>query len=443
MNLGITLDNFRCFSSTGPVRLAPITILIGENSSGKTSFLAAVRFLLEAFRSSSSNSFNNEPYFLGSFEQIAHYRGGRSGRAKRFSLGIETSPGDQRNLFPDEKRADGSAAHVLTFEKGATSQPELAHYAVTSGDIVASFDVSAPKVNIQIQKSGKSIFSIDPDRVPPSSLIRKDPYFLGFFIEDMLVRSRSEKDSLNREDQATLKAVQNIFRNSRRVLSHTVFASAPVRIQPRRVYTPSEITSTNPSDQVPLEMANLKLAYPEMWKRSRERMNEFGSRAGLFEDIEVKRFGRSDSDPFQIQIKNNGPSVNIADVGYGVSQALPLLYPLQNETRYGAYLIQQPEVHLHPKAQAEFGSLISSLSSSNPEKIYVIETHSDFVLDRIRSEVRNGTIENSNVSILYFKKNGHDINIYDIQLNEKGEISGYPENYREFFLREQARVLGV
>lgn len=437
------MDNFRCFSSTGPVRLAPITVLVGENSSGKTSFMAAVRFLLEAFRSSSSTSFNSEPYFLGSFEQIAHYRGGRTGRAKRFSLGIETSPGDQGDLFPDGRKTEGTASHSLTFEKGQTSQPELVQYSVKSGDILASFDVSAPKTNIQILKSGKNVFSIDPDRLPPSSLIRKDPYFLGFFVEDLLIRSRSERDKFSKEEQATLRVVQNIFRGSRRFLSYSVFASAPVRIQPRRVYTPSELTSSNAGEQVPLEMANQKLAYPEAWKKSRERMNEFGSRAGLFEDIEVKRFGRSDSDPFQIQIKNSGPSVNIADVGYGVSQALPLLYPLQNETKYGAFLIQQPEVHLHPKAQAEFGSLIAGLSSNSPDKIYVIETHSDFIVDRLRSEVRAGNISNNDVSILFFRKSGLDIRIHDILLNEKGDIVGYPEDYRDFFLREQARVLGI
>jgi hypothetical protein len=204
-----------------------------------------------------------------------------------------------------------------------------------------------------------------------------------YFLSDLIRRAEKE-GGLSGEQSRSLRKLTSGFTRVSRDMNKTVFASAPVRIQPRRVYTPSELTSGNAGEQVPLEMANQKLVSPSAWKATKSQLIEFGSRAGLFEDIEVKRFGKSDGDPFQLQIKNNGPAANIVDVGYGVSQALPLIYPLYAHPGIDVYLLQQPEVHLHPKAQAEFGSLICELSKRNPEKHYIIETHSDFVIDRIR-----------------------------------------------------------
>jgi len=190
-------------------------------------------------------------------------------------------------------------------------------------------------------------------------------------------------------------------------------------------------------------MANQKLSSPEKWQATKARLVEFGSRSGLFEDVDIKRFGKTDSDPFQLQIKNQGPAANIVDVGYGVSQALPLLYPLQSDSNYNVFLLQQPEVHLHPRAQAEFGSLLTSLSREHRDFTYVVETHSDFIVDRIRADVRAGVVSHRDVSVLLFRRDGLDVSIKAMGLDAKGEIVGYPDDYREFFLREQARILGI
>ena len=100
-------------------------------------------------------------------------------------------------------------------------------------------------------------------------------------------------------------------------------------------------------------------------------------------------------------------------------------------------------MHLHPRAQAEFGTLIASLSADHPKANYVIETHSDYILDRIRSEVREGTIKPAAVSILLFRRKGLDVSVIQMGVDDAGEITDYPEDYREFFLEEQARVLGI
>ena len=90
----IDLGGFRVFESTPRVAIRPITIITGGNSSGKTSFLAAIRMLSDLSNwDSTPASFNKDPFFLGSFDQIAHHRGGRYGRNKVISLGITGTPG--------------------------------------------------------------------------------------------------------------------------------------------------------------------------------------------------------------------------------------------------------------------------------------------------------------------------------------------------------------
>jgi hypothetical protein len=425
-----------------PVRIAPITILVGENSTGKTSFLAGLRQMVEAFSQSPGNAFNKEPYYLGSFEQIAHYRGGRAGRAKSFCLELEIGPnGEQSELFSGRTRGR-LTKHRLVFTKGA-GQPELSSYEVSARDIVGRFDLTGSRPKILIKQVGQPDVQIEPERAPPSALMRREIGYLGYYLQDLALRSRPSDILDEPGPPDTVRLLWSIMRQSSRSMERNVFASAPVRIQPRRVYTPSELASLNPSEQVPLEIANMKLASPERWQQTKTKLNEFGKKSGLFEDLEVKRLGKTDSDPFQLQVKNQGPAANIVDVGYGVSQALPLLFPLQVENEFDFFLLQQPEVHLHPRAQAEFGSLLSTLSAQKRSNTYVVETHSDFIVDRIRADVRDGIISPDSVSVLLFRRQGPDVSVINMGIDDKGEITHHPEDYREFFLREQARVLGI
>ena len=84
----VTLKNFRCFRKEQVVRLAPLTLLVGENSTGKTSFMALIRALWDEAFGKKVPDFKELPYDLGSFDDIAHHRGGRGGRADSFDDGI-------------------------------------------------------------------------------------------------------------------------------------------------------------------------------------------------------------------------------------------------------------------------------------------------------------------------------------------------------------------
>ena len=103
-------------------------------------------------------------------------------------------------------------------------------------------------------------------------------------------------------------------------------------------------------------------------------------------------------------------------------------------------LLQQPEVHLHPRAQAALGTFFVDLINSEGKE-FVIETHSDYIVDRIRQEVAMGRLPCDSVVILYLEKAGIETAVYPLSLDRSGNIVGAPPSYREFFLREEMSLL--
>ena len=95
---------------------------------------------------------------------------------------------------------------------------------------------------------------------------------------------------------------------------------------------------------------------------------------------------------------------NLADVGYGVSQVLPVVVECLLMPDNGVLALQQPEVHLHPKAQAELGSFFARFAAARPKATVLVETHSDYLLDRVRKEIADGTIAPDSVSFLFFSR---------------------------------------
>ena len=137
---------------------------------------------------------------------------------------------------------------------------------------------------------------------------------------------------------------------------------------------------------------------------------------------------------------------NLVDVGYGVSQIFPMLIEIMRAEQRRlpmTFLLQEPEIHLHPQAQAALASFFAkSASKSNRE--FVIETHGDGIIDRVRVCVKRGEIAPEDVVILYFEpeKKGGAVKIHPVHVDEMGNIADAPRGYRQFFLDETDRLLG-
>ena len=162
------------------------------------------------------------------------------------------------------------------------------------------------------------------------------------------------------------------------------------------------------------------------------------------------------NDPFQIQVRkfsSRGKGIwrNLVDVGYGVSQAIPLMIGLRylNQENYEPFLLQQPETHLHPSAQAALGSLFCSVTEQkideNSRHKLIVETHSDYIIDRVLMDVRDKktNLKPEDVSILFFERTGADVTIHSLGIDEQGNVLGAPPSYGQFFLEETNRSIGV
>ncbi len=106
-------------------------------------------------------------------------------------------------------------------------------------------------------------------------------------------------------------------------------------------------------------------------------------------------------------------------------------------------LLQQPEIHLHPSVQASLGSLFCEIASKGRQLI--VESHSDFLIDRIRIDVRDQktNLKPEDVSILFFERNDTGVQIHPIRIDELGNVLDTPDSYGTFFMQEISRSLGL
>ena len=220
-------------------------------------------------------------------------------------------------------------------------------------------------------------------------------------------------------------------------MSHFV-ELAPIRTKPKRTYDAPQ-TEFSPEGEHTPYIIKKRLTSKTLAANFQKFLEQAGQSSGLFKSISVKPYGRGPQAPFEMKIVLGNTSLGLENVGYGVSQALPVLVEMFVRPKRTAFTIQQPEVHLHPKAQATFGDLIAELARSDEKKFFV-ETHSDFTIDRFRLNVRrNGPISSQ---LLFFERDESGNHVRPIPIVENGDLSSeQPDAYRSFFYNESLALL--
>ncbi len=438
----IIVEGVRCFHSYQSIPIKPITVLVGENSSGKSTFLALTRLAWDVLAGETQIDFNQDPFLFGAFDQIASYRQGRTGRVKSFSIGARYTV-DFRgpNRTPFFSPTDFERATILGRFINKDAQPVLDEWSfeTKSFHIEIKSIVDAKQSRIVVKTRSGSVSLNDRNLLESNMSIRNILSILGFYLTDS--RTSSDRNIEGTLSESDIKAIERLNYNVFFSLSSRPYAFAPIRTHPQRTYDPVKDTPRPEGSHVPMILAKLSASDPSEWERMRKILDDFGKASGLFDDVEVRRMGSKDSDPFQIRVKISGPAFNLVDVGYGVSQALPIIVDSLREEVGSTFLLQQPEVHLHPKAQAQLGSFLA-LIAKQQKKRFLIETHSDYLVDRIRMDIRDHNyLTADDVSILYFERQNGGVKIHALELDEFGNIVNPPSGYRQFFLDEEARLL--
>jgi len=221
---------------------------------------------------------------------------------------------------------------------------------------------------------------------------------------------------------------------------------APIRTKPRRTYDEPNTSFSSEGSHTPYVIRRM-LNGPEASK-FKKFMDQVGKASGLFQSIEIKKFGKSDDAPFEVDAVLDNKALNLSWLGYGVSQSLPIFVELLDRPKGSSFAIQQPEVHLHPRAQASLGDVFYEMALLD-RKRFVIETHSDFTIDRFRMNYRRKKSKRNKDNgprsqILFFERRDSLNTVTALPIGTRGELpADQPQSYREFFVNEEIELLDV
>lgn len=399
----LAMRDVRCFPGEARGEVRRITLLVGENSAGKSTFLGCYRALARLSglrRLDDEDYFDRCPFPLGDFESIARNGASNFGLAvllrdrpfKRMSLVLEKGNAP----YPAERKLEiraGEESFRMTRSAGGW---DLTHGNLAHGEW--TLPMSADEMSYGQVTSWLSR-AVALGHLP----------FHGELAQFAKRHPRGSE-----QDRMRFGSMVNFLRRS------IIAADGPI------VVTPATEARKRQYPDHPLSGAGPGLL---------EGIGEYGAKAGLFSGVRVMRRDRG----VEVLVEMPDDWRNLMDVGRGVHAVLPLLREMRRAERPKVFLLEEPERCLHPTAQAE----LAQLMAEGPHH-FLIETHSDYFLDRFRICVMRGQMDPADLHILYFEPGeGGASAIHDISVDEMGNLDGAPPRYREFFDRELDHLMGL
>lgn len=422
---GIELTNFRAFRHE-VFDFRKINIFAGPNNSGKSSALSAINVLAQTVDSRGVNSgplLLNGPYDqLGTFKDTVH--GGRANTPIKFRFSSQ----DYNCEFELKYRTQRREIEISRFKLTKLGRP--------------IFEYSTTKDRYDIYLEGKSLDSLG------MTTRKRRPIFFGFLpqIRSYSISREIENLDIPRKEEivSILRGVDRELDRFRNILFRMFFnyeTISPFRVQPQRTY----LYSGESADRVGRNgQETITILAADASRRGSEKIGyvEAVSRwlqlTGIAGGISVKHLTDRH---FEIcVIGKDGTEHNVCDVGFGVSQVLPVLTAGVSfaNTRGGIsnplLVIQEPEIHLHPNAQAELGTFFASISRSKGQ--IFLETHSDNLVLRIARHVAAGDLSPEDVMIYFVEDHVEGRKVSKMQIDRTGSFT--PEWPGGFFPQRQS-----
>jgi predicted ATPase len=442
------LDNFRGFSETY-FELKDVNFLVGENSSGKTSLLTAIRVIADPQLWSSPQSTTK----IAGSNHYSDFVSATSQDKSTFSLGMiwELKQPAKNSSHTNEHSPAARFVALLLVFKDDKGQPGVGQ---------CHFQVDDFRCSIVLKRKSMQVHVDENVRVPDdaSCLFQDWTQWPGDQSKPLITKRQigfplyyAILDAITQYERSTIDAggaKLDPTRRRSRVMSELMSLAneiawiAPIRTKPKRTYDEFSLEYSSEGEHTPYLIKEL-LARRTQASQFRKFLADIGRKSGLFQSINILRYGKGETAPFELDVVLDSDPLGINNVGYGVSQSLPIFVELFARSELSWFAIQQPEVHLHPKAQAAIGELIYEMCV-NESKRFVIETHSDYLIDRFRRMKKNGGKREPDAQIVYFeRKDGKNI-AYPMDIAQDGTLpSDQPEGYRKFFVNEALAVLDL
>ena len=435
----LEIENFKCFGQKQSLDFGRITLLTGANSSGKSSLMYAILACMQSNSFPFMLSLNGDYVNMGDFEETVF----RNDAKKEIGIKIE---------FEDENL--GNQIAEMIWESNKNHQPIIKKLSL----IMASFFelkvekerdsykcqfLSYPINDNKVDNSKLNLFTTYISNIINASKELLGDNFISMF-EDF-INFRVQKIEINissigilvkgyqteaTEEQFLMFIVSSILGFIKSFKENINFSGA-FRLSPQRGYL--EKTQIVPKLAVSGEgYLDQILA----WET--EKSAEFKALKGIMRylalthDIKSKR---SKGGKFEVLVKTKSNSVfsSLTDVGFGISNFLPIIVADLQLSNNSTLFVAQPETHLHPSVQSKFGEYLSSqINSTN--KNYVVETHSEYLLNNIRLAIVKGEVKSEDVKIYYIEPDGTDRKIHHISFAKNGQILNAPKSFFDTYM---------
>lgn len=407
----ISISGFKSIANECSIEIRPLTILAGANSSGKSSIMQPILLMKQTLESSTDYGalrLSGDNLNFTSAKQILSY----------------SQKGEQTDSLTVGMELANSYKFKNTFKKPPNKAINLIEsiYYDGDGEIKAAIGMSTKEILETLPLSAKTPYLLDNQ---PLSIFR---YFCFNVFVYYTGYDLSPTDIFYNPYPMFVIPIEKILhvkglRSLERILPVTGIGQYFSGNFEK--YIASLIYSWQTSESDKLQVLNTYLHTLSLSKNIQAtEINDT--------QIELKVSRTFDSDDM----------VNIVDVGSGVSQILPVLVALVAAKPEQLVYLEEPEIHLHPRAQANLGEII--VDAANRGVRVVLETHSDLLLRRIQSLVAEDKISADKAILHWFSRDEHGFTqVTSTPLNATGGYGNpdFPLDFSDVFLDEEGRYL--
>lgn len=448
------LINIKSFEDTGDIELKPITVFVGRNSSGKSSLVRFPVVLAQTFMEETISPivFNGKQVDYGNFEDVVHeHEGDELGfevsinfedllknRAKSFfaltflssdsslkkfqrvTLKVTLKVSENKSialkelfifhkkeLFFEILATSNFTYSIKTYGLFEDKKFTLKDEPITYATVYSGLDEFIPNFDLFFATNKKSFNRMVLSILEKQTILNEgEKAEISNFISNYYFRQADlQIDSKNQNilyankllnTLSFLHEIMAVFSDYFNFYHKDLFYIGPFRNNPERTYRNTENIKNNVGKNG--ENTSMLLRQTKNNENpSFQKVNKwFQSAMGYHINVE----DIADSNYFRIKVAKDKHSKgdNLIDVGYGISQILPIVTQLYYKNHHNGngnrqnqaamYVIEQPEIHLHPNAQAELGNLFVEKISDKKTKI-LVETHSEHFIRRLQSLVAN------------------------------------------------------
>jgi predicted ATPase len=402
----LTIDNFKAWKKAD-MRLAPLTGLFGANSSGKTSILQFLLMLKQTVESPDASlvlNLNGNYVELGTFYDII------SAHDLKNELVFKI---DWLDLIYDSEIIKLSFNGRINEFKNRLKVP--------------NFSYSYDNVGFEVINE-KEIVIKDFDGKKTRMDILKLLKFYNITIEKQVVIHHPSKSIFSH--LLLINSFENVFEQ--------IHYLGPLREPPKRVYQwggerrsllgnrgefviEAILGAQGRNEDIEHEGKKYSLdAYLAFWLRQ----------LGLIQDFQIAPItegGRLYE--VKVRLTAKSPYVLLTDVGFGVSQILPVLTLCYFTPKGSILLIEQPEIHLHPRVQAGLADVFIDAIEKRGVQI-ILESHSEHLLRRLQRRMAEDKFSSDNAALYFCNRNEEGYSdLQTLDLDAFGNIKNWPDNF--------------